>query len=281
VSALGLGVNHLRHIPCDQNFRIRQDLLAKAVKEDREKGLTPFCVVGNAGTVTTGAVDPVAELSAYCRSQNLWLHIDGAYGALTVLSQRFREPMSEIGLADSVSLDPHKFLFTSFEAGCVIVKDASSLRHAFNFSPSYLAMEKDPDFIHFADYGPQLSRSFKALKVWWSLRRFGGKTYAEVIERMADLAAYMGKIAEERPELELLAPVVFNCVCFRLKHLDDRGNQKALKRLLENGTAFLGPASVRGRSGIRACFMNLRTSEEDIDLIMNELVRHGRTIAEE
>ncbi len=281
VSVLGLGVNHLRRIPCDEHFRIRLDLLANAVIEDRETGLTPFCVVGSAGTVTTGAVDPIAELSAYCRSQNLWLHIDGAYGALTVLSDRFRESMSEIGHADSVSLDPHKFLFTSFEAGCVIVKDASILRQAFNFSPSYLAMEKDPDFIHFADYGPQLSRGFKALKVWWSLRRFGRKTYAEVIERMADLAAYMGKIADKRPEFELLAPVVFNCVCFRLPHLDDRGNEKVLKRLVENGTAFLGPASVKGRFGLRACFMNLRTGDEDVELIMDEIARLGRSIAEE
>jgi aromatic-L-amino-acid decarboxylase len=281
VSVLGLGVNYLRHIPCDENFRIRLGALADAVKDDREKGLTPFCVVGSAGTVTTGAIDPIRELSTFCRSQDIWLHIDGAYGALTVLSDRFREPMSAVGLADSVSLDPHKFLFTSFEAGCVIVKDASNLRQAFNFLPSYLAMEKDPDFVHFADYGPQLSRGFKALKVWWSLRRFGRKTYAEVIERMADLAAYMGQIADKRPEFELLAPVVFNCVCFRLAHLDDRGNEKVLKGLVKNGTAFLGPASVKGRHGLRACFMNLRTCEEDVELIMDEIARLGRSIAEE
>jgi aromatic-L-amino-acid decarboxylase len=273
VSALGIGVNYLRHIPTDENFRIRTSLLVEAVEKDRKNGLTPFCVIASAGTVTTGAVDPIPELSELCRAKDLWLHIDGAYGALAALSKRFEKPMSAIGLADSVSLDPHKFLFASFEAGCVLVRDHSTLLHSFNFSPSYLAMEQDPDLINYADYGPQLSRSFKALKVWWSLRRFGRKSYAEVIDRMADLAAYMGTIAEQRSEFDLLAPVVFNCVCFRLSDLDDEGNRTVLKKLVDSGLAFLGPASVKGRFGMRACFMNLRTREEDIDLIMDELVR--------
>jgi aromatic-L-amino-acid decarboxylase len=248
-------------------------LLLAAVEEDIKNGLTPFCVVASAGTVTTGAIDPIAEVSGLCQSNGLWLHIDGAFGALVALSERFREPMSAIGLADSVSLDPHKFLFTSFEAGCVLVKDEATLRHSFNFSPSYLALEQDPDLINYADYSPQLSRSFKALKVWWSLRRFGRKTYEEVIDRMADMAACMGAVAEQRDEFELLAPVVFNCVCFRLRHLDDEGNRAVLRQLVESGIAFLGPASVKGRFGMRACFMNLRTRTEDIELIMNELAR--------
>jgi aromatic-L-amino-acid decarboxylase len=273
VSALGIGVDHLRHIPSDDNFRIRTELLLAAVEEDIKSGLTPFCVVASAGTVTTGAIDPIAELSELCQSKGLWLHVDGAFGALAALSERFREPMSAIRLADSVSLDPHKFLFTSFEAGCVLVRDEATLRHSFNFSPSYLALEQDPDLINYADYSPQLSRSFKALKVWWSLRLFGRATYAEVIDRMADLAAYMGSVVEQRSEFELLAPVVFNCVCFRLRHLDDEGNRVVLKQLVKSGFAFLGPASVKGRFGMRACFMNLRTRTEDIELIMNELAR--------
>ena len=271
VSALGLGCDNLRHIPCDDAFRIRLDLLEQAVKQDRGAGLTPFCVVGSSGTVTTGSIDPIEELSNFCKAQNMWLHIDGAYGALAVMSKRFRESLSVIGLADSVSLDPHKYLFASFEAGCVIVKDAATLQHSFNFSPSYLTMESDPDLINFADYGPQLSRGFKALKVWWSLRHFGRKAYASVIDRMTDLATYMGEAAESRPEFELLTPVVFNCVCFRLVGISDDENKAILKRLVDNGTAFLGPASLNGRFGFRACFMNLRTSENDVELIMDEL----------
>jgi aromatic-L-amino-acid decarboxylase len=186
--------------------------------------------------------------------------VDGAYGALAALSERFRPALAAIGEADSVSLDPHKFLFTSFEAGCVLVKDAATLRHSFNFKPSYLTMSEDPDFVDFADYGPQLSRGFKALKVWWSLRHYGRRAYAAVIEHMADLATYMGKVATEREEFELLAP-------------DDAGNRAVLERLVDGGTAFLGPASVKGRTGLRACFMNLRTTRADVDLIMNELAR--------
>jgi glutamate/tyrosine decarboxylase-like PLP-dependent enzyme len=273
VSALGIGVNYLRHIPCDEHFRIRTDLLLDAIERDRDEGLTPFCVVASAGTVTTGAVDPIAELAVLCRAGGLWLHVDGAFGALAALSDRFRDSMLAIGQADSVSLDPHKFLFASFEAGCVLVRDESSLRHSYEFAPSYLALEPDPDLINYSDYGPQLSRSFKALKVWWSLRRFGRRNYGEVIERMADLAAHMGAIAEQRPEFELLAPVVFNCVCFRLRQLDDADNRAVLRRLVDSGLAFLGPASVKGRFGMRACFMNLRTRTGDVELIMDELAR--------
>ena len=271
VSALGLGTDHLRHIPTDDEFRIRLDLLAHSVATDRAAGLTPFCVVGSAGTVTTGAIDPVEDLSKFCVGEGLWLHIDGAYGALTALSKRFRSPLSAIGLADSVSLDPHKFLFCAFEAGCVLVRDRARLRHAFSASPSYLTMSEDPDFIDFANQGPQLSRAFKALKVWWSLKHFGATTYARVIERMADLAAYMGAQIEARQAFKLLAPVVFNCVCFRLTGLDDAGNRRALKALTDSGVAFLGPASVKDESGLRACFMNLRTTEADVAVILDRL----------
>lgn len=273
VSILGLGTDHLRHIATDEHFRIRMDLLAQAVAGDRAAGVRPFCVVASAGTVTTGAIDPLRALSAFCREQGLWLHIDGAYGALTALSERFRAPMSAIGLADSVSLDPHKFLFCAFEAGCVIVRDRQSLRHAFSAQPSYLTMSEDPDFIDFANQGPQLSRAFKALKVWWSLRHFGVQAFARAIDRMADLASHMGRQIEARAGFELLAPVVFNCVCFRLTALDDASQRRVLKALVDSGAAFLGPASVKGRTGLRACFMNLRTTEADVGLILDRLAQ--------
>lgn len=272
VSMLGLGTDNLRRVPTDDRFRIRLDRLSAAVAEDRAAGRTPFCVVGNAGTVTTGAFDPLEALSHFCREEELWLHIDGAYGALAALSDRFREPLSAIGLADSVSLDPHKFLFCAFEAGCVLVRDRSTLAHAFSAAPSYLTLSNDPDFIDLANYGPQLSRGFKALKVWWSLKHFGANTYAGVIEHMADLATSMGARIGEREDFELMAPVVFNCVCFRLRGLDDAANLAVLKGLVDSGFAFLGPALVKGRRGLRACFMNLRTTTQDIDLILDRLV---------
>ena len=271
VSVLGLGTDNLRRIPADQAFHIRLDLLAAAVAEDRAAGRRPFCVVGSAGTVTTGAVDPIEALSRFCRDQGLWLHIDGAYGALAALSPRFRDALAPIGLADSVSLDPHKFLFCAFEAGCVLLRDRSHLVHAFGAAPSYLTLSEDPDFVDFANYGPQLSRGFRALKVWWSLKHYGAETYARTIERMADLACYLGAQVAARPGFALLAPVVFNCVCFRLTDLDATGNRAALKALVESGTAFLGPALVKGETGLRACFMNLRTEEADVDVILDWL----------
>lgn len=271
VSMLGLGTRHFRRIATDEQFRVRLDRLAEAVAADRAAGLTPFCVVGNAGTVTTGAIDPLADMARFCREHGLWFHVDGAYGALTALSPRFRDSLLAIGQADSVSLDPHKFLFCAFEAGCVLVRDRQTLRHAFSASPSYLATSEDPDFIDFANQGPQLSRAFKALKVWWSLKHFGADAFAGVIERMHDLARYMGRQVEAREGFELLAPVTFNCVCFRLSRLDDAANRRTLQALLDSGTAFLGPASVKGRTGLRACFMNLRTTESDVDLILDRL----------
>jgi glutamate/tyrosine decarboxylase-like PLP-dependent enzyme len=271
VSMLGLGTRHLRRVGTDSRFRMRLDLLAHAVASDRAAGLRPFCVVASAGTVTTGAIDPIAELSAFCRAQGLWLHVDGAYGALTALSPRFRDEMSAVGLADSVSLDPHKFLFCAFEAGCVLVRDRHHLRHAFHAQPSYLTMAEDPDFIDFANQGPQLSRAFKALKVWWSLKHFGADAYSRVIDRMHDLALVMGQRIDAHPAFELLAPVVFNCVCFRMKALDDEGNRLVLKQLVDSGDAFLGPASVKGRTGLRVCFMNLRTEASDVDFIIERL----------
>ncbi|MFO1198534.1 MAG: pyridoxal-dependent decarboxylase [Burkholderiaceae bacterium] len=271
VSILGLGTDNLRHVPSDDAFRVRLDLLAQAVAADRGAGRTPFCVVANAGTVTTGAIDPIDALADFCAREGLWLHVDGAYGALAALSGRFRPPLAAIARADSVSLDPHKFLFCAFEAGCVLVRERAHLRHAFGASASYLTMSEDPDFVDFANLGPQLSRAFKALKVWWSLRHFGTGTYERVIERMADLAAGLGERVRARPGFELLAPVVFNCVCFRLTGLDDDGNRRALKALVDGGTAFLGPAAVKGRTGLRACFMNLRTTPADLDLILDRL----------
>ncbi len=271
VSMLGLGTRHLRKLPTDAQFRLRLDALAEAIAADRAAGLRPFCVVANAGTVTTGAIDPIAEIAALCREQGVWLHVDGAYGALSALSPRFREAMAPIGLADSVSLDPHKFLFCAFEAGCVLVRERRHLQHAFSASPSYLTMTEDPERIDFANQGPQLSRAFKALKVWWSLEHYGARAYAGVIERMHDLALVMAQRIREREDFELLADVTFNCVCFRLRCLDDAAQKRVLQGLLDSGAAFLGPASVKGRTGLRACFMNLRTTEADVDVILDTL----------
>jgi aromatic-L-amino-acid/L-tryptophan decarboxylase len=276
VAQLGLGVRHLRKIPTDERFQLRMDLLRSRIAQDRKDGCSPFCVVASAGTVTTGSVDPLDAIAAFCAEQDLWLHVDGAYGALSAMSDRFKGPLQGLQHANSISLDPHKFLFTSFEAGCVLVKSLAALEHSYKVMPSYLAKESDPDFVNFSDFGPQLSRSFKALKIWWSLRYFGKAAYVAAVERMSDLAQYMGRLASSASDFELVAPVTFNAVCFRVATLDDDANRRVLRRLVEGGTAFLGPATVKGRFAMRACFMNLRTRPADVESIMQDILRLSR-----
>jgi len=272
---LGLGLNHVRHIPCDKQFRIRIDLLKKAVSQDRHAGFSPFCVVGSAGTVTTGAIDPLDALADFCEEEHLWLHVDGAYGALAILSDRMREQFLPAGRADSLSLDPHKMLFNPLEAGCVLVRDAADMRSTYSFAPSYLSMVPDPDFLDYAEYGPQLSRSFKALKVWWSLRAYGRRAYAKAIDNLFALATYMEERIHGEPTLEMMAPVTLTAVCFRCRTLDDSGNEKVLSRLVSEGIAFLGKARVNGKFCLRACFLNLRTTMEDVDLILETVKQFG------
>lgn len=273
---LGIGLNHVRHIPCDDDFRMRLDRLKEAILRDRREGFRPFCVVGSAGTVTTGAIDPIDELADFCGEEYLWLHIDGAYGALAILSERVRPRLLPAGRAHSLSLDPHKFLFAPLEAGCVLVRDAETMRATYSFVPSYLSMVSDSHFLNYAEYGPQLSRSFKALKVWWSLRAFGRKAYAKAIDRLFDLAAYMGERIQAEPELELMAPVGFNAVCVRCRNLTEAQNANVLARLVSESIAFLGRARVKGQFCLRACFMNLRTTRKDVDHILDEILRLGR-----
>jgi glutamate/tyrosine decarboxylase-like PLP-dependent enzyme len=270
---LGFGLNHVRHIPCDTQFRIRMDLLAEAVEQDRREGLSPFCVVGSLDTVTTGAIDPLDALADFCGDEDLWLHIDGAYGALAILSDRMRAQLLPAGRAHSLSLDPHKMLFTPLEAGCVLVRNAQDMRSAYSLVPSYLSMESDADLLNYAEYGPQLSRRFKALKVWWSLRAYGRKAYSRAIDELCDLAAYMGEQILAQPELELMAPVTLNAGCVRCRGLADAQNERVLARLLSGDVAFLGRAQVKGKFCLRACFMNLRTTREDVDRILDEIVR--------
>jgi aromatic-L-amino-acid decarboxylase len=270
---LGLGLNHVRHIPCDAQFRMRLDLLKEAVLHDRRERLSPFCVVGSAGTVTTGAIDPLDALADFCGEEGLWLHIDGAYGALAILSDRMQAQLLPAGRAHSLSLDPHKLLFAPLEAGCVLVRNAQDMRSTYSFVPSYLSMVADAEFLNYAEYGPQLSRSFKALKVWWSLRAYGRRAYAKAIDSLYDLASYMGERTRAEPDLELMAPVTLNAVCVRCRHLTDSQNERVLARLLAEDVAFLGRAEVKGKFCLRACFMNLRTTREDVDQILDETIR--------
>jgi len=270
---LGFGLNDIRKVAIDDAFRMDVSDLEEKVRQDRANGMQPFCVVASAASVATGAIDPLDALADFCAEENLWLHVDGAYGAFGVLSDRLREELVPAGRADSLALDPHKLMFSSLEAGCVLVKDTESLKKSFQFQPSYIGIYEDHDFMDFGELGPQLSRGFKALKVWWSIRAAGMKTYRGVIERVLDLAAYMAERIEAEPSLELAAPVPFTAVCFRVRDLDDAANEQLLNNLVEGGTAFLTRARLRNRFWLRACFTNYRTTRADVDMILEEVLR--------
>ncbi|WP_167754111.1 pyridoxal phosphate-dependent decarboxylase family protein [Amycolatopsis nivea] len=270
-ATLGIGLDHVRHIPTDDEFRLRVDLLADAIAADRAAGLEPFCVVATAGTVTSGSIDPIVPIADLCERENLWLHVDGAYGALFVLADSARETFAPLSRADSIALDPHKMLFTPLEAGALVVKDAAKLRAAFAFSSSYLTVAEDDLMLDFMDYGPQLSRSFKALKVWAALRTFGVDAFREAAERCLRLAARLGERVAAEPGLELLNPVALTAVCVRIDGRRDEEYAELLAQLADEGTALLGPARLRGQTAIRACVANYRTTEADIDRIADRL----------
>lgn len=265
---LGIGLDHVRKIAVDGEFRMRVDLLAERVRQDRESGRTPFSVVATAGTVATGAIDPIDRLADFCAREGLWLHVDGAYGALYVLSEKIRPQLLPCARADSMALDPHKLLFAPLEAGCVMVRDREKLRRAFHYAASYLTVDEDPLLLNFLDYGPQLSRNFKAFKIWCALRAFGVRAFVEAVEHTLEIARYMAGEILADGHFELLAPVTLSAVCFRVRGAD---NRRILARLVEEGTALLGPVEIGGRLGIRACVANYRTERADVDLILDRL----------
>ncbi|GAA1032923.1 aminotransferase class I/II-fold pyridoxal phosphate-dependent enzyme [Amycolatopsis albidoflavus] len=275
-ATLGIGLDHVRHIPVDDDFRLRVDLLADAVAADRAAGFEPFCVVATAGTVTSGSIDPIGPIADLCAREDLWLHVDGAYGALFVLADSVRETFAPLSRADSIALDPHKMLFMPLEAGALVVKDAGKLRSAFAFSSSYLTVAEDDLMLDFMDYGPQLSRSFKALKVWAALRTFGVETFRAAAERCLRLAARLGERVAAEPGLTLLNPVALTAVCVRIDGRRDEEYPQLLAQLADEGTALLGPARLRGQTAIRACVANYRTTDADIDLVADRLAALAR-----
>jgi aromatic-L-amino-acid decarboxylase len=268
---LGIGLDNVRRVPVDDQYRMRADALGDAIRADRERGFEPLCVVATPGTVTTGSIDPIADIADVCEREHLWLHLDGAYGGLFVLSDRKREAFGACARADSIAVDPHKLLFAPLEAGCLLVRDRTALTKAFAFRPSVGVVDKDPLMPDYMDYGQQLSRSFRALKLWSALQAFGVDAFRAAIDRTLDLARYLAELIEAEPGLELMAPVPLTAVCFRIKDATEDDHAAALTRLAEDGTAFLIPAHLDGRPGIRACVTNYRTTRADIDLIVAQL----------
>lgn len=280
VELLGFGDDSLRRIPVDSHFRIDTKALEKAISDDRDAGLHPICVIGNAGTVNTGSFDALNRLAGICRREGLWFHVDGAFGAWAALSPKLNHLVDGMGRADSLAFDLHKWMYMPLGIGCVLVRDKQAHYRTFASTPEYLAHAKDQP-VWFSDLGFELSRGFKGLKVWMSLKEHGVKKYSRIIEQNVDQAQYLKKLVEETSELELVAPVPLNIICFRYraKNKDERSLNRLNARILErqwlNGNCMISSTMIHGKYALRACFTNHRSTREDIDFMVRELIMLG------
>ncbi|HEV2912228.1 MAG TPA: pyridoxal-dependent decarboxylase [Pyrinomonadaceae bacterium] len=292
---LGLGRDQLRLVKSDARFRLDVRDLREMVEADSARGLVPFCVVGNAGTVNTGAVDPLAEIARVAQEHDLWFHVDGAYGAPGALDERKRALFDGIERADSVALDPHKWLYAPVDCGCLLFRDPASARKAFlPTEADYIRVHEETDDESFAfwDYGVELSRRFRALKVWMMLSYYGARRVRAAVSENNDVTAYFAERIAAAEDFELLAPVELSICCFRfvppgvrekLKGAGeqeraqlgdelDRLNARIMHHIQRGGRAYLSNVTLRGSYGLRACIVNFRTTRADMDQTL-EIVR--------
>jgi aromatic-L-amino-acid/L-tryptophan decarboxylase len=268
VEALGIGSAGLRRLPVDDDFRLRLQPLREAIAGDRAAGRIPMAVAVSAGTVNTGAVDPLAEVASLCEELGVWMHVDGAYGAPAIMDERHRARLAPLARADSVALDPHKWLNVPYAAGAVLVRDADAMRAAFATRPAYLQTDGD-ELPWLSEYGLEQTRPFRALKVWMAMRALGRSGYAANVARDLDHAELLAALVDEHPELELVARGL-SIVCLRCKplgvpdtELDDL-NRRVLRALQHSGEAFMSSTVLNGRFVLRACIVNPRTTDEHV-----------------
>jgi glutamate/tyrosine decarboxylase-like PLP-dependent enzyme len=271
---------NIRSLPVDTEFRLRLDALRQALVADRAAGLLPLAVVASAGTTNTGAVDPLQELAVLCREQQLWLHVDGAYGGFAALTDRGRAALDGLGLADSVSLDPHKWLYMPFECGSLLLREPRRLYDAFHILPDYLRdLDQGTGEVNFADYGEQLTRYARALKVWLGVSYFGTTQLAAAIDAGIDRAELAERLIRGNPGLEILSPARLAVCCFRARpagledpEMLDALNQRILDRINANGRFFLSTTRLCGVLALRVCCCGHRTTDEDIGRLVREIV---------
>jgi len=278
MALLGLGRENLRLIPADACLRMSPAHLREAIAADHAAGRVPLAVVATSGTVNTGSIDPLAEIATLCREHGLWMHVDGAYGALAALA--VPERFAGLNAADSLSLDPHKWLYQPLDCGMLLFKDAQAARVAFSYTGDYAkSLAEDPlEAFAFFDESLELSRRFRALKLWLSLRYHGLDAFRRAIRADLHHAQLLAQQVAASARLELSAPVALSAVCFRYLSGEghapdgDRLNAAILRRVIERGRVYLSNASLGGRFVLRACFVNHRTTEEDVAQIVPEVL---------
>src|SRR6266699_1221833 len=286
---LGIGRENVRHVAVDEHLRMRADDLVAKITGDLEEGYVPFCVVANAGTVNTGAVDPLAEIRDVADRFQLWMHVDGSYGAFAVLAKSARGLFAGIERADSIALDPHKWLYLPVDVGCVIYRAPQIARAAFAHEAEYTRIigEEADEAFAFWDYGPELSRRFRALKVWMLLKGVGIHSLGEAIENNLACALYFESLVRGSDDFEMVAPVKLSIFCFRYLPAQlrsespqaiDAFNERLMVALQRDGSSYLSNATLGGRFVLRGCVLNYRTTLRDMDILLEDLRRVARSL---
>jgi len=287
---LGLGAQAIHKVATDENHRIDVGSLRAAVAADRAAGMRPFCVATSAGTAGTGAIDPLDEIADLCAAERLWLHVDGAYGAVVAALPTHRARYAGLARADSIALDPHKWLSVPVECGAVLVHDGGLLRETFSLVPDYLRTEADRGvggLPWYSEYGIQQTRGFRVLKLWMTLQHLGRDGVRDLIARHLALAQHLAGLVDAAPDLERLGHVELSIVCFRYVPERLKGDDRALdalnKRVMEevqaSGAAFLTQTTLRGRFALRACILHYATSESDLAVLVDAVQTTGARLA--
>jgi glutamate/tyrosine decarboxylase-like PLP-dependent enzyme len=285
----GLGTQAIRWIPTDSDSRMDVAKLDQQIAADLAAGHAPLMVIGTAGTVSTGAVDPLQDIARVCRDRGIWFHVDGAYGGFAAAVPDGPSDLRVLNLADSVAVDPHKWLYAPLEAGCALVRDPRMLRAAFSYFPAYYHFGEES--INFVDYGPQNSRGFRALKVWLALKQVGAAGYRQMIGDDIALSRVMADAVRREPDLQLVTQAL-SIATFRFVPRDleptvgdarteeylNRLNEALLDALQRGGEAFVSNALVSGRYVLRACIVNFHATRTDVEAIPDIVVRYGREL---
>src|SRR5438874_445555 len=286
---LGIGRENVRYVAVDERFKMQTDDLVAKITADLKAGYVPFCVVANAGTVNTGAVDPLTEIREVADRFQLWMHVDGSYGAFAILAESARKLFAGMERADSIALDPHKWLYLPVDVGCVIYREPEIARAAFAHEAEYtriIGQEADEAFA-FWDYGPELSRRFRALKVWMLLKGVGLDSLGAAIESNLACARYLESMVQASDDFEMVAPVELSIFCFRHVPLQlrsespgaiDAFNERLLIALQRDGSSYLSNATLGGRFALRGCVLNYRATFRDMEILVEDLRRVAKTL---
>lgn len=287
-SMLGIGKNAVVEVPVDDAHRMDPRLLARQIQGDRASGHHAICVVATAGDVNTGAIDPLDAIADVCEANQLWLHVDGSYGALAAQSPQVGDAMRALGRADSMSLDPHKWLYAPLDTGCLLVRHASALRAAFSEGAGYIDVVADRDMSEYAywDHTPELSRRFRALKIWFVLKIHGARALQQAIEANIAVAQHLARTVETSSDFELMAPAPLSIVCFRYIGAGVTGpaaidafNKRLMVEVQREGDSYLSNATIGGRFALRACIVNFRTTPADVERLLDTIRRVAARMA--